>query len=102
MPDFTFTQGRYLAFIHAYKTAFGEAPSHTEIQMALEVTPPSANNMLKMLDRKKLIARQAGVARSIEILIEPEKIPAWDEQLPQSVSRNTVTARSKHWSRRTK
>ena len=91
MTTFTHTQGRYLSFIHAYRKAFGVAPAHAEIVMALDVTPPSVNNMLKMLEKKQLIARNPGVARAIELLLDPELIPAWEGRLPQSTTAN-VTA----------
>ena len=78
MTTFTPTQGRYLSFIHAYRKAFGVAPAHAEIVMALDVTPPSVNNMLKMLEKKQLIARKPGVARAIELLLDPELIPVQD------------------------
>ena len=81
MPDFTPTQGRYLSFIHAYTEAFGQAPSMQEIADALKVQSPSVNGMLKTLDKKGLIERSPGVARSIEILLDPVKIPAWKKRL---------------------
>lgn len=76
-PDFTPTQGRYLSFISAYIEGFGLPPAESEIGEALEVSAPSVNQMMKMLERKGLIRRQAGVARSIEILIDRSEIPKW-------------------------
>ncbi len=77
MPDFTPTQGRYLSFILAYTEGFGLPPAESEIADALKVSPPSVNQMMKMLEKKGLIERQPGVARSIEILIDRSKIPEW-------------------------
>jgi len=77
-----------LSFMHAYMKAFGIAPAHAEIVMALDVTPPSVNNMLKMLEKKQLIARKPGVARAIELLLDPELIPPWEGRLPQSTIAN--------------
>jgi hypothetical protein len=82
MPSFTTTQGRYLAFLLAYIERFGEPPAESEIGEALEVTPPSVSQMLKTLEKKNLIRRQAGVARSIEILVDRSEIPAWTGKRP--------------------
>ena len=83
---------------NAYTKAFGIAPAHTEIVMALEVTPPSVNNMLKMLEKKQLIARKPGVARAIELLLDPELIPAWEGRLPQSTTANVAASmKSRQW-----
>lgn len=76
-PDFTPTQGRYLSFISTYMQGFGLAPAESEIGDALEVSAPSVNQMMKMLEKKGLIRRQAGVARSIEVLIDRSLIPKW-------------------------
>lgn len=77
MPDFTPTQGRYLSFIRAYTEGFGIPPAEAEIAQALGVTPPSAHQMIKTLEKRGLIERQAGVARSIRIVIDAESIPSW-------------------------
>jgi hypothetical protein len=77
MPNFTPTQGRYLSFILAYTEGLGLPPAESEIADALKVSPPSVNQMMKMLEKKGLIQRQAGVARSIEILIDRSEIPKW-------------------------
>ena len=77
MEDVTPTQGRYLAYIHAYTTGFGLPPAESEIADAIGVSPPSANQMMKMLERKGFIRRKPGVPRSIEILIAPNAIPKW-------------------------
>jgi len=39
------------------------------------VTPPSVHRMVVVLERKKLIRRTPGVARSIELLADPEELP---------------------------
>ena len=58
MADFTPTQGRYLAYIHAYTEGFGLPPAESEIAAAIGVSPPSVNQMLKTLKKKVLIRRQ--------------------------------------------
>ena len=77
MPEFTPTQGRYLAYIHSYMEGFGLPPAESEIAKAIGVEAPSVNQMMKTLEKKGLIRRKPGVARSIEILVKPETIPKW-------------------------
>lgn len=77
MAEVTPTQGRYLAYIHAYTDGFGLPPAESEIAEAMGVSPPSVNQMMKTLERKGLIRRQSGVPRSIEILVADDAIPKW-------------------------
>lgn len=77
MPEFTPTQGRYLAYLYAYTEGFGLPPAESEIAAAIGVSPPSVNQMMKTLEKKALIRRQPGVPRSIEILVERDAIPNW-------------------------
>ena len=77
MPEFTPTQGRYLAYIYAHTEGFGLPPAESEVAAAIGVSPPSVNQMMKTLEKKALIRRQPGVPRSIEILIERDTIPKW-------------------------
>ncbi len=81
MAEFTPKQGQYLAFIHAYTEGFGFPPAESEIAEAMKVSPPSVNQMMKTLERKSLIRRRAGVARSIEILVSPSLIPKWKKRI---------------------
>jgi hypothetical protein len=80
MPAFTPTQGRYLAFIHAYTSLHGYPPAESEIAAAMCVSPPSVNQMVKMLERKGLIQRQPGQARSVRILVPEDEIPPWNKR----------------------
>jgi DNA-binding Lrp family transcriptional regulator len=77
MAAVTPTQGQYLAYIHVYTDGFGLPPAESEIADAMGVSPPSANQMMKTLEKKGLIRRQPGVPRSIEILIARDAIPKW-------------------------
>ena len=77
MAEVTPTQGRYLAYIHAYTEGFGLPPAESEIAAAIGVSPPSAHQMMKTLERKGFIRRQPGVPRSIEILVADDAIPKW-------------------------
>jgi hypothetical protein len=80
MADFTPTQGRYLAFIHAYISLHGCPPAESEIGEALCVSPPSVNQMVKQLEKKGLILRHPGKPRSLQILIPEDEIPPWDNR----------------------
>lgn len=81
MTEFTPTQGRYLSFLHAYTDGFGYPPAESEIGRAMKVSPPSVNQMMKTLEKKGLIRREPGVARSIEILVSPDLIPKWTKRI---------------------
>ncbi len=80
MADFTPTQGRYLAFIHAYISLHGYPPAESEIAAAMCVSPPSVNQMVKMLEKKGLILRHPGQPRSLQILVPEDEIPPWNQR----------------------
>lgn len=73
---FTVLQGHYLAFIHAYTKLHRRSPAEADMQRYFEVTAPSVHRMVVELEHRGLIRRQPGQARSIEILIAPERLPA--------------------------
>ena len=74
-PSFTDKQGQYLAFIDAYTRVHGRSPAETDMQRHFQVSPPSVHQMVLTLERRGLIRRQSGVARSIEVLVAPEYLP---------------------------
>jgi Mn-dependent DtxR family transcriptional regulator len=74
-PPFTLKQGQYLAFIHAYSRIFGRPPAEADMQRHFRVTPPTVHQMVLNLDRAGLITRRPGVARTIELLIDPGSLP---------------------------
>jgi hypothetical protein len=80
MADFTPIQGRYLSFIQAYDDLHGYPPAESEIAKAMCVSPPSVNQMVKMLEKKGLILRQPGQPRSIQLLLPEDEIPAWNNR----------------------
>ena len=75
MPNFTPKQGQYLAFICAYTRLHRRPPAQADIQRHFAVSPPSVHQMVLTLERAGLIRRQPGVARSIEVLVDPERLP---------------------------
>src|SRR5688572_31647432 len=80
MADFTPTQGRYLAFIHAYIGLHGYPPAESEIAAAMCVSPPSVNQMVKTLEKKGLVLRHPGQPRSLQILVPEDEIPPWNQR----------------------
>ena len=82
---FSDKQGQYLAFIHAYTLVLGRPPAEADLQRHFHVTPPSVHQMVLTLERTGLIRRQPGVARSIELLVDPDALPALRPSLDQTV-----------------
>ena len=74
-PGFTPKQEQYLAFIHAYTQMHSRPPAEADLQRYFRVSPPSVNQMVLTLERVGLIRRQPGVARSIQLLVQPEALP---------------------------
>jgi Plasmid pRiA4b ORF-3-like protein/LexA DNA binding domain len=92
MAEFTPTQGRYLAFIHAYTNLHGYPPAESEIAAAMCVSPPSVNQMVKTLEKKGLLLRQPGQPRAIQVLVPEDEIPPWNNRKPaKSQARPSIT-----------
>jgi hypothetical protein len=72
---FTKKQGRYLAFIHQYTKVHGVPPAEHEMQRHFEVSPPSVHQMVINLEKKGLIERTPGMARSIRVLVPARDLP---------------------------
>jgi DNA-binding MarR family transcriptional regulator len=87
VPGLTPKQGQYLAFIHAYTLVLGRPPAEADLQRFFQVTPPSVHQMVLTLERNRLIRRDPGIARSIQVLVDPEALPplhARNDQLVKS------------------
>lgn len=72
---FTAAQGQYLAFIYAYSKIHRRPPAEADMQRFFGVTPPSVHRMVLELEKRGLIRREPGQARSIEVLLAPEALP---------------------------
>ena len=72
---FTAKQGQYLAYIHLYTRLHRRPPAETDMQQYFRVSPPSVHQMVLMLERQGFIRRQPRVARSIELLVDPQDLP---------------------------
>ena len=68
-------QGQYLAFIAAYTKVNGIAPEEADMQRYFKVTPPSVHQMVLGLERRGLILRTPGRARSIKVLVPRDQLP---------------------------
>lgn len=75
MPTYTARQGQYLAFIHQYTVLNRRPPAEADIQQHFGVTPPTVHQMILTLERKKLIRRTPGVARTIQVLVPESGLP---------------------------
>ena len=75
---FTKLQGQYLAYIATYTKLHRRPPAEADLQGFFGVTPPSVHNMILMLEKRGLISRTPGRARSIEVLVSQDQLPALD------------------------
>src|SRR5215217_7231327 len=73
--SFTDRQGQYLAFIDAYTRVNGRPPAEADMQRHFRVSPPSVHQMVLTLEREGWIRKKPGLARSIEVLVDPERLP---------------------------
>jgi hypothetical protein len=72
---FTVLQGRYLGFVHYYTLIHGRPPAEADMQAHFGVTAPSVHRMVLALERRGLISRKPGTARSIRLRIDTDEIP---------------------------
>ena len=72
---FTPKQGQYLAFIHLYTRLHRRPPAEADMRQYFRVTPPSVHQMVLTLERAGFIKRKPGMARSIEVLVDPKLLP---------------------------
>src|SRR5688500_16547771 len=73
---FTEKQGQYLAFIYTYALLNRQPPAETDFQRFFGVTAPTVHQMIVQLERLGLIKRIPRQARSIELLVPPDQLPA--------------------------
>ena len=74
-PTYTERQGQFLAYIHQYSIVNGCAPAEADMQRFFQITPPSVHSMVLTLERRGLIRRVPGQARSITLIVSPESLP---------------------------
>jgi len=74
-PTYTERQGQFLAYFHQYGLVNGCAPAEADLQRFFQITPPSVHAMVLTLERRGLIWRVPGQARSITLIVPPESLP---------------------------
>ena len=62
-------------FIHAYTKVSGRPPVQADMQRFFAVTTPTVHQMALNLERRGLLRRTSGHARSLEVLVAPEEFP---------------------------
>lgn len=72
---YTNPQGQFLAFIYYYTKIHGLPPAEADMQRYFKVSGPSVHNMVVTLERRGLIAKTPGAARSIRLLLSREQLP---------------------------
>lgn len=78
MEAVTKLQGQYLAFIATYTTVNDRPPAEADTQRYFQVTPPSVHQMMLRLEKRDVIRRTPGRARSMEVLVPPGQLPTLD------------------------
>jgi len=73
--SFTEKQGQYLTYIYAYTRLHRRPPAEADMQQYFRVSPPSVHQMVLTLERAGLIRKKTRIARSIELLVDPEHLP---------------------------
>ena len=74
-PSYTERQGQFLAYIYQYSLVNGRAPAEADMQRFFQITPPSVHSMVLTLERRGLIRRVPGQARSMTLIVSPESLP---------------------------
>ena len=84
-PTYTERQGQFLAYIHQYSILNDCAPAEADMQRFFQITPPSVHSMVLTLERRGLIRRVPGQARSITLIVPPESLPPLKRVQPRSL-----------------
>ena len=74
-PPFTAKQGQYLAFIYYYTKIHRLSPAEADLQRYFKVTAPAVHTMILGLERRGLIERTPGQARSIRLRVPASELP---------------------------
>lgn len=68
-------QGQFLKFIYDYIKLNGRSPSEGDMRRHFGTTPPSIHQMILSLEKRGLISRTPGQARSIRLLVPRDQLP---------------------------
>jgi hypothetical protein len=72
---YTSRQGQFMAFIYQYTALHARPPAEADLVKFFRVSPPSVHQMILTLERRGLITRTPGQARSIRLTLPPEELP---------------------------
>ena len=72
---FTPTQGQYLAFIYYYTKIHGMPPAEADLRRYFRVSPPVVHQMILTLERRGLLERSPGKARSVTLRLSRAELP---------------------------
>jgi hypothetical protein len=72
---FTAKQGQYLAFIYWFTKIHRQAPAEADLQRYFRVSAPGVHEMILTLERRGLITREPGKARSISLRVARTELP---------------------------
>lgn len=72
---FTAKQGQYLSFIYYFNKIHGVAPAEADLQRFFKVAAPSVHGMIVSLERRGLIEKAPGKARSIRLRVPRASLP---------------------------
>jgi repressor LexA len=72
---FTAKQGQYLAFIYYFTRIYGRPPAEADLQQFFQVSPPAVHAMILTLERRGLINRTPGKARSVTLRVSRAQLP---------------------------
>ena len=74
-PRFTPKQGQYLAFMYYFTKLHGRPPAEADLQRYFQVSPPAVHQMILTLERRGLIDRVPGKARSVGLRVSRSELP---------------------------
>jgi DNA-binding MarR family transcriptional regulator len=72
---FTGRQGQYLAFIFYYTKIHRAPPAEADFAKFFKVSPPAVHDMILALERRGLIERTPGKARSVRLRVQRADLP---------------------------
>ena len=77
-PLLTRRHGQYLAYIYYYTKLNGQPPAEGDMERYFKVTPSAIHQMVIAVEKKGLISRVPGAARSIKLLVPRDQLPDLD------------------------
>ncbi len=73
--SFTSRQGQFLAFIYYYTKIHAFPPAEADMQRYFRTSPAAIHQIIVSLEKRGLIEKLPGQARSIRLLISRDKLP---------------------------